>query len=101
MKNAEWREWFDWMEEDEIWEFQKNGVAFGEIVASGNYFVWWNGTVYYSDHDGGDDTPYGRSLSDFLDRIVENPAKFLYDAGCYTRYGDEQWIPEEYVKDLG
>lgn len=99
-RNAEWREWFEEMEEGDLWDFQKHGVAFGEIVASGNYFVWWKGKVYYSDNDGGGDTPYGNSLSDFLDRIAKNPAQFLYDTGCYTRYGSEQWIPGEYVSEM-
>ncbi len=98
--NSDWREWFEDMEEEDLWDFQKNGIAFGEIVASGNYFVYWKGKIYYSDHDGGDDDPYGNTLSEFLDRIAENTAKFLYNAGCYTRYGSEQWIPMEYAPNL-
>jgi uncharacterized protein YuzB (UPF0349 family) len=31
--NSEWRIWFEDMEEDELWEFQKHGVAFAEICA--------------------------------------------------------------------
>ena len=98
-RNEEWREWFEDLSEEEIWEFQKHGVAFGEISASGNYFVFWNGQVYYSGHDGGNDEPLG-TLPEFLDHIAQNPAQFLYDAGCYTRYGDEQWIPGKYVPNL-
>jgi hypothetical protein len=98
--NSEWRIWFEDMEEDELWEFQKHGVAFAEICASGNYFVWWEGKVYYSNHDGGDDDPFGDSLSEFLDRIAANPAQFLYDAGCYTCYTPAQWTPGEYVADM-
>ena len=99
-RNAEWREWFEGMDDDDMWEFQKHGIAFGEIIASGNYFIFWQGKVYYSDHDGGDDEPYGNTVSEFLDRIAANPAQFLYDAGCYTRYGSEQWIPGEYVPEI-
>jgi len=99
-RNAEWCERFEEMDENDMWEFQKHGIAFGEIIASGNYFVSWQGKVYYWDHDGGDDEPYGNTLSEFLDRIAENPAQFLYDAGCYTRYGSEQWIPGEYVPEM-
>jgi len=99
-RNAEWREWFDWMDDEDLYEFQRHGVAFGEILASGNYFVWWQGKVYYSDHDDCDGEPYG-TLSEFLDRIAENPAGFLEDAGCYTRYGKEQWIPGVYVPEMG
>jgi hypothetical protein len=99
-RNVDWREWFGELDDDELWDFQRHGVAFGEIIASGNYFVWWQGKVYYSDHDDGDDEPYGNSLSEFLDRIAHDPAKFLEDAGCYTRYGKQQWIPGEYVSEM-
>lgn len=103
-KNAERREWFEHWDEDDLYEFQKHGIAFGEVCFSGNYFVWYEGTIYYADHDGGDDTPLGDTLLHFLDRIVADPAKFLYDVGCYTRYSDgktdEQWIPGQYVPDL-
>ena len=98
--NVHWRAWFEDLEEEELWDFQKDGVAFAEIVYSGNYFVFHDGKVFYSDHDGGDDEPFGNSLSEFLDRIAAEPARFLYEAGCYTRYGLEQWIPEEYFRDM-
>jgi hypothetical protein len=61
-------------------------ASLSQRSAPGNYFVWWEGKVYYSNHDGGDDDPFGDSLSEFLDRIAANPAQFLYDAGCYTCY---------------
>ncbi len=65
-RNSEWHEWLDDLEEDEMWDFQKSGIAFGEIVASGNYFVFWEGKIYYADHDGGDDVPYGDTFSTSL-----------------------------------
>lgn len=84
-----------------LYSFQREGVAFGEICFSGNYFVINKGSVFYSNHDGGDDRPFAASFSQFLDRIAEEPAKFLFDAGCYTRYSDgvsrNQWIPETYL----
>ena len=99
-KNEEWKEWFEDLEDDEIWDFQKEGIAFGEISFSGNYFVFNNGKIYYSDHDGGDDEPLANSFYEFLTLIVTDPAKFLYDLGCYTRYDDGktdiQWIPKSY-----
>lgn len=98
--NAEWRKWFDWMDDEDLHKFQKHGVAFGEIIASGNYFVFWQGGVYYSSHDDDGGMPNGDTLSEFLDRIASDPAQFLYDAGCYTRYGPEQWIPGQYVPDM-
>jgi len=87
--------------EEELYNFQKNGIVFGEICRSGNYFVLSNSAVYYSDHDGGDDSPFATSFPLFFERIAENPPKFLYEAGCYTRYSDgntrNQWIPEVYL----
>ena len=99
-RNAEWREWFEDMDEDDLWDFQKHGVAFGEIIASGNYFVFWQGGVYYSSHDDDGGMANGATLSEFLDRIAADPAQFLYDAGCYTRYGPKQWIPGQYVPEM-
>jgi hypothetical protein len=104
-RNEEWREWFDMYDEDELeeemYEFQRNGYAFGEIGYSGNYFVWHKGKVYYSDHDGGDDTPVADSFEGFLEAKRQQPAQFLYNMGCYTRFSDGktdiQWIPREYI----
>lgn len=101
--NQEWKGWFVDLEPDELWEFQAEGIAFGEVCFSGNYFVFHKGKVFYSDHDGGDDEPLAESFSAFLDRIMKDPAQFLEDVGCYTRYTDgktdAQWIPKEYVRD--
>lgn len=86
---------------DEAYEFEQHGLVFGAPLFSGNYFFLYNGAVYYSDHDGGDDTPLAASFNGFLDRIVDDPARFLFDLGCYARYSDErtdrQWIPERYL----
>ena len=35
--NAAWKAWLTDLEEDELWDFQKFGLAFGEIAESGNY----------------------------------------------------------------
>lgn len=86
---------------DDAFDFEREGIVFGEPVFSGNHFFFYKGAVYYSDHDGGDDTPLASSFNEFLDRIVNDPAQFLYDLGCYARYSDErtdtQWIPERYL----
>jgi hypothetical protein len=78
--------------------------VFGEVSASGNFFVLHEGGVYYSNHDGGDDKPLANSFFAFLARICANPAKFLSDVGGYTRYQDgktdAQWIPQEYVPEM-
>ena len=29
--------------------------------------------------------------------IAADPAEFLYDRGCFTRYGADNWIPDEYL----
>lgn len=104
-RNEDWKEWFDMFDEDELedelYEFQREGYAFGEICSSGNYFVWHQGKVYYSSHDGGGGEPIAESFDEFLEVIIIQPAQFLYDMGCYTRFSDGktdiQWIPREYV----
>jgi hypothetical protein len=101
--NAEWREWFSDLEPDELFNFQRDGVAFATIAASGNYFVIHKGAIYYSDHDSGDDSPWGENIEQFLERALSDPARFLYEAGCYTRYSDgetdRQFIPESFLHD--
>ena len=99
--NEEWKEGLSDYEDDELYDFQKRGVAFGEISYSGNYFIFFEGKVYYDDHDGGDDTPIGETFYNFLSKITANPADFLYELGCYTRYSDGktkgQYIPKEFI----
>ena len=101
--NDEWKEGHSDFEEDELYDFQKSGFAFGEISHSGNYFILFEGKVFYDDHDGGDDTTAGETFNDFLSMIVTNPADFLYEMGCYTRYSDGktngQYIPKVLVAD--
>jgi hypothetical protein len=86
---------------DGAYEFELNGVVFGEPASSGNYLMLYQGAVYYADHDGGDDTPLAPCFEALLDRIVEDPAKFLNDLGCHARYSDgssdTQWVPERYI----
>lgn len=101
--NNEWREWFQGMEQDELYEFQQEGLAFASIAASANFFVIYMGKVYYSDHDGGDDHIWGENLELFFKGALTDPARFLFDVGCYTRYSDgrtdRQFIPESFVHD--
>jgi hypothetical protein len=101
--NSEWREWFAHLEPHELYDFQRAGFAFATIAASGNYFVIHHGQVYYSDHDGGDDSIWGRSLEEFFGRAFSDPACFLYEAGCHTRYSngetDRQFIPKSFIHD--
>jgi len=101
--NLEWREWFVDLDPAELYAFQREGVAFATIAASGNYFVVHGGRVFYSDHDGGDDAVWGESLERFFVRALSDPARFLHDAGCYTRYSDgktdSQFIPESFAHD--
>jgi hypothetical protein len=83
-----------------------DSLAFGEIPHSANYFTvklsgLQAGKIFYADHDDFSDDPFAESFAEFLGRIVNNPPKFLYDVGCYTRYSDgktsTQWIPKEYA----
>lgn len=101
--NEDWKEWFSDYEEDELYDFQKDGVAFGEIAHSGNYFVFYEGRVFYSDHDEFEEKDLGETFNEFLQKIADDPADFLLEMGCYTRYSDgkteEQWIPKEFNAD--
>ena len=95
--NAEWRDWFEGVSDDELYDYQRDGFAFATIEGSGNYFVVSRGRIYYSDHDGGDDTPWADDLEGFFARALGDPAQFLDEVGCYTRYSDgvtdKQFIP--------
>ena len=88
-------------------DWMKRGFAFGEICHSSNYFIVHPpgptaGQIYYLSHDGWDlyDAPVAEDLHEFLDLIVTDPAAFLNDMGCYTRYSDGhsdvQWVPKVY-----
>ena len=99
---ADCRESF-YVDEEDLFPFQREGVVFATIHQSGNYFLCFRGKVYYSDHDGGDDAVWGEDLESFFSRALSDPPKFLLDAGCYTRYSDgttdRQFIPEEFLHD--
>ena len=101
--NNEWRVWFQDMRQEELYDFQREGLAFASIAASATFFVISKGRVYYSDHDGGDDRIWGDNLELFFKGALSDPARFLFDAGCYTRYSDgrteRQFIPESFVHD--
>lgn len=102
--NEEWKEGFSYLDDEELYDFQKGGFAFGEISHSGNYFVLYQNKVYYADHDDFDEEPIANSFFEFLEKTIHNPADFLYELGCYTRYSDgksgKQWIPKEYFIDI-
>jgi hypothetical protein len=87
----------------DLFPFQREGVPFATIEASGNYFVVHQGNVYYSDSDGGDDSVWGENLDAFFTRALADPVKFLDAAGSYTRYfdgkTDRQYIPETFLHD--
>lgn len=92
--------------EPEEWpEAAVDSLAFGEIPHSGNFFTVKTsgskrGQIFYADHDDFTEEAFAKSLSEFLARIVKDPAQFLYDVGCYTRYSDgstsAQWIPKQF-----
>jgi hypothetical protein len=101
--NTDWRDWFEHLDPGELYDFQRSGIAFAAVAASGNYFVMYQGRVYYSDHDGGDDAIWGAHLEEFFERALSKPARFLYEAGCHTRYSDgeteRQFIPESFIHE--
>lgn len=99
----------DWLEpisdEDDDSDWFENAIVFGEVPNSGNYFFLSlsgskKGKIIYFSHDGLEFEEYASGLAEFLEKITLNPAKVLYDLGCYARYTDGntdiQWIPESY-----
>jgi hypothetical protein len=94
-------------EEDSMPAWLKQGITFGEIPHSANFFVVGvgedAGKIFYADHDDFRESPIAENLAELLDKIRTDPAAFLYERGCYTRYyghSDTQWIPKEYVSDV-
>ncbi len=95
--NTDWRAWFDDAPVENLYDYQRHGFAFATVLHSGNYFVAYRGSIYYSDHDDASGSPWAVSLEDFFERALRDPVRFLDDAGCYTRYSDgqsdKQYIP--------
>jgi hypothetical protein len=97
-----------WSKKD-LTDWLRDGIVFGEIPLSANYFVVKPtgrdaGKIYYADHDSFEPDPIADSFGEFLESIITDPATFLNRLGCYTRYSDgttdTQWIPKRYVADL-
>lgn len=101
--NTEWRDWFTDVPAEELYEYQRDGFAFATIACSGNYFVVSKDRIFYSDHDSGDDRPWADTLDGFFARALQDPARFLQEAGCYTRYSDgltdKQYIPVSFYHE--
>lgn len=85
-----------------------SGVVVGQIPHSANYFVIGTtgddaGKIFYMDHDEFVEEPIAEDAACLIDAVVADPAQFLYDRGCYTRYSDgktnRQWIPKQYVME--
>jgi hypothetical protein len=93
-------------EEERFPPWLPGAIAFGEIRESAYFFVVgtkesYAGQIFYLDHDDYVEEPLAQNLDVFLDMINADPAKFMYQRGCYTRYFDGktdiQWIPKEYL----
>ena len=89
--------------------FLTDSHAFACVPRSGNYFTVINtgddsGKIFYVDHDDWQYEPFANTLTEFISRIVNDPARFLADVGCYAQFSDGQtdtkWIPEKFVSDL-
>jgi hypothetical protein len=82
-------------------EFQRYGTAFGENSYSLKSFVWFDGKVFYDNHDNLTETPIAASFSAFLSLIARDPAAFLDQCGLTTRYSDSktdvEWIPKVFT----
>lgn len=76
--NEEWKPWLSGVADDELWGFQRFGLAFGEIAGTANYLVVYQGRVFYADHEGAEgDDPWAESLCQFFSRIADEPGSFL------------------------
>ena len=96
------------MEVDEMPGWFSSGVVVGQIPHSANYFVIGttdddSGKIFYMDHDDFIEEPIADSVELLIDALLADPAQFLYDRGCYTRYSDgktdRQWIPKQYLNE--
>lgn len=108
MRTAEMQEAVEAMglDPDEMPGWYSSGVVVGQIPHSGNYFVVGrtddeSGKLFYMDHDDFIEEPIAENAESLIAALLADPAQFLYDRGCYTRYSDgttnQQWIPKEYV----
>lgn len=96
--NQEWKYWFFDYEDNELYDFQKYGTAFGKIAHSGKYFILYEGKVFLSDHEGSTDTPIGDNFYSFLSKIANNPLEFFAELGADIKYSDYkkgQLVPKE------
>lgn len=91
---ADMPQWFD------------SGIVVGQIPQSANYFVVGTtgestGKLYYADHDDFAEDPIADDAESLVSSLIADPAQFMYDRGCYTRYSDgtteTQWIPKQYL----
>jgi len=77
-ENKEWKLWFTDLADDELWDFQKFGLAFGEMIGTGNYLVIHKGQVFYADHEGAQgDEPWADSLDQLFLKISNDPWDYL------------------------
>lgn len=96
------------MELDEMPGWFSSGVVVGQIPHSANYFVIGttddeSGQIFYLDHDDFIEEPIAENMESLMASLLADPAQFLYDRGCYTRYADgktdRQWIPKQYLNE--
>ena len=98
--NKEWKYWFFDYEDNELHDFQKYGIAFGRIPHSSKYFVFYEGKVYLSDHEGCSDKPIADCFYSFLSKIAADPTSFFAEIGADIRYCNHkklQLVPKELV----
>lgn len=90
---------------DRLPSWVQTGVAIGQVPDSGNFLVIGTeketaGSVFYADHEGVGAEPIAKNLKSMFDLLLKEPAQFLMELGCFTRYADgatnKQWIPQEY-----
>lgn len=95
------KEFFD--PEDEWPEYWWDVVAFAGPYMSADRFGLRvkgpdAGRVYFLQHDDFREDPIADSYDSFLALIAEDPAKLMFECGCYTRYA-RGGIPIVFVPD--
>jgi len=108
----EFQQWMEGLNREEREEFVPRwvdqGVVFGEVPNSGNYFLMAmtgdeSGRVYEFEHDGFEFIERGADLSAFLEYLSVVDEGLIQDILTHTRYSDGesdiQWLVNEYHFD--
>lgn len=107
--NDSFTDWIEDLTEEEKEEFLptwiSNYIVFGEIPASGNYYLMpitgdQSGAIFEFEHDGLEFIKRGNSISEFVSKLSTVTDQLLEEISGHTRYRDDrpdsQWMVAEY-----